>query len=320
MNQEKMEHIAYALVAKPHTPMYLMHKYWARKPHNVVAEYIKCYSKEGDIVLDPFCGSGPTPLEAIKLGRKAVAVDLDPMATFITRMTGIPADVGKVKAAFNEIKQSCAERINELYKTECGECGKEAIIVCTHWRNSVPLKIMCCCQHCRKRSGKKPNGFDSKLIERIAKMDIPFWYPTSRLAYDGQEFKEGTHDAEINSVDKLFTKRNLISLSILLNEIEGVSNKKVKDVFRFSFTSLSHLASKLTPVRPTRPFSSFWAMHRYWIPPVNMESNVWMLFESAVLGRQGIVSGKTESNEAITAFKETKRFDILTLQRHLDKL
>ncbi|MFQ6062383.1 MAG: DNA methyltransferase, partial [Methanosarcinales archaeon] len=33
-----------------------MHKYWARKPHNVVAEYIKKYSEEGEIVLDPFCG------------------------------------------------------------------------------------------------------------------------------------------------------------------------------------------------------------------------------------------------------------------------
>lgn len=37
----KKDHINYALVAKTHTPMYLMHKYWARKPHNVVSEYIK---------------------------------------------------------------------------------------------------------------------------------------------------------------------------------------------------------------------------------------------------------------------------------------
>ena len=64
--KESVEQINYATVAKPHTPMYLMHKYWARKPHNVVSEYIENYTKEGELVLDPFCGSGPTPIEAIK--------------------------------------------------------------------------------------------------------------------------------------------------------------------------------------------------------------------------------------------------------------
>jgi len=39
--------INYAFVAKTHTSMYLMHKYWARKPHNVVSEYIKHHTKEG---------------------------------------------------------------------------------------------------------------------------------------------------------------------------------------------------------------------------------------------------------------------------------
>ena len=78
-----MKHIDYPVVPKPHTPMYLMHKYWARKPHNVVREYIENYTKKGEIVLDPFCGSGPTPIEAIKSGRKGIGIDLDPIATFI---------------------------------------------------------------------------------------------------------------------------------------------------------------------------------------------------------------------------------------------
>jgi DNA modification methylase len=57
-----------------------MHKFWARKPHNIVRHYIESYSRDGEIVLDPFCGSGVTPLEAMKQGRKAIAVDLDPIA------------------------------------------------------------------------------------------------------------------------------------------------------------------------------------------------------------------------------------------------
>ena len=31
-----------------------MHKYWAAKPWYVVAEYIKHFTQEGEIVFDPF--------------------------------------------------------------------------------------------------------------------------------------------------------------------------------------------------------------------------------------------------------------------------
>src|SRR3989344_9530353 len=104
VKKDKIEHIDYALVAKGHTPMYVMHKYWARKPHNVVGEYIKNYSKEGDIVLDPFVGSGVTDLEALKYNRKAVAIDLDPISTFITRNTAKHIDLNKIKSIFDDLR------------------------------------------------------------------------------------------------------------------------------------------------------------------------------------------------------------------------
>ena len=44
----------------PHPAHYLMHRYWGRKAHNVVNEYIKNFTEEGDTVLDPFMGSGVT--------------------------------------------------------------------------------------------------------------------------------------------------------------------------------------------------------------------------------------------------------------------
>jgi 16S rRNA G966 N2-methylase RsmD len=309
--KETVSQIDYATVAKPHTSMYLMHKYWARKPHNVVSEYIQNYTKEGDIVLDPFCGSGPTPIEAIKLGRKSIGIDLNPISTFVTRMTAMTVDTNQIKNTFEEIKNKCKAKINELYKTKCKECGKDASIICTHWDNKTPVKIYYYCDNCNKKLDKKPDDEDLKLIKKIEKMDIPYWYPTQRLAYNGEDFKEGTHDQNINSVDKLFTKRNLISLSIIFNEISKIKEDRIKQVFLFSFTSMSHLASKMTPVRPTRPMSSFWAMHRYWIPPVFMESNVWNLFDSAVYGNQGIVEGKTDSNEQIKDYKEAKKFEDL---------
>jgi DNA modification methylase len=49
------------------------------KPVALVADAIKDCSKQGDIILDPFCGSGTTIIAAERTGRKARAIELDPV-------------------------------------------------------------------------------------------------------------------------------------------------------------------------------------------------------------------------------------------------
>jgi len=48
------------------------------KPVALIADAIKDCSKQGDIVLDPFCGSGTIIIAAERAGRKARALELDP--------------------------------------------------------------------------------------------------------------------------------------------------------------------------------------------------------------------------------------------------
>ena len=45
---------------------------------------IQAYTREGDTVLDPFCGSGVVPFEALSLGRNAIGNDLNPYALVLT--------------------------------------------------------------------------------------------------------------------------------------------------------------------------------------------------------------------------------------------
>ena len=61
--------------AETHTPEYLMHKYWARKPHNVISECIEKLSNEGDVVADFFCGSGTSLVVAKELGRQYINLE-----------------------------------------------------------------------------------------------------------------------------------------------------------------------------------------------------------------------------------------------------
>lgn len=49
------------------------------KPTIMVADAIRDVSKRGDIVIDPFCGSGTTILAAERTGRRARCLELDPV-------------------------------------------------------------------------------------------------------------------------------------------------------------------------------------------------------------------------------------------------
>ncbi len=48
-----------------------------QKPEKLLAMLILATTDEGDVVFDPFCGSGTTPVVAKKLGRKYIACDVD---------------------------------------------------------------------------------------------------------------------------------------------------------------------------------------------------------------------------------------------------
>ncbi len=61
----------------------LFNKYPTRYISAVPRYAIENYSDVGDTILDPFCGSGTTAIEAMLLGRNALSVDIDPFARLL---------------------------------------------------------------------------------------------------------------------------------------------------------------------------------------------------------------------------------------------
>ena len=64
----------------------LFNKYPTRYISAVPRFAINRYSEPSDYVIDPFCGSGTSAIEAMLLGRNAISVDIDPFARLLIKV------------------------------------------------------------------------------------------------------------------------------------------------------------------------------------------------------------------------------------------
>ena len=91
---DRLNHNVFRYPAKFHPPV-------ARK-------LIELFSRPADRVLDPFCGSGTTLIEANVTGRSAIGTDVDPLAVFVTQAKIRRYDRVAVEAAIETLKTQVA--------------------------------------------------------------------------------------------------------------------------------------------------------------------------------------------------------------------
>lgn len=72
------------------------HKYPAKFIPQLARKCIEEHTKKGEIVCDPFMGCGTTLVESLVSGRKAVGVDINPVAWLITKAKAIPINPDKL--------------------------------------------------------------------------------------------------------------------------------------------------------------------------------------------------------------------------------
>jgi len=87
-----------------------VHGYFTRQTWNVVAEYIKNFSRPGDLILDPFGGSGVTAIEAMMNNRKTISIDINPMAVFIVQSLISPVNKIELTEAFEQVRDEYVKK------------------------------------------------------------------------------------------------------------------------------------------------------------------------------------------------------------------
>jgi len=110
------------------TAIYNLHSYHqGKKPHDAIRQYIRHFTSPGDLVLDPFSGSGGTALAALMERRAAIAIDRSPAATFITKGYCTPIASDEFLRVCEQLKRKVRGEIEWLYATRCDRCGGKAI-------------------------------------------------------------------------------------------------------------------------------------------------------------------------------------------------
>jgi 16S rRNA G966 N2-methylase RsmD len=300
--------------ARPHTPVYTMHKYFARRPWNVFNELISHYSSPHEIILDPFCGGGVTVVESLKLGRRVVGVDVNPLATYVTKMQIKPIEVDSLQQAFHEISSAIKQEIVALYSTRCEKCGAKGIADWVEWNEDAEqiVRIRYDCEKCGTTREKLPSQSDMRITEEIESSFAStvkqrrVWYPKTAIPQGDKT--SSLLNRGIKSFHELFTPRNLLALALLLKEIERTHDKDAREFLKFTFSSSLKWTSRQSHLRGQ--IVEGWAMHAYWIYPKSLEINVWNTFERRF---NAVLRGKTYSNEHIGAdAREARNFGDFT--------
>jgi len=100
--------------AKTNSSTHSFHPYPAKYIPQIPSILIKELSKEGDIIYDPFLGSGTTCVEANVLGRNAIGNDVNELAVLMSKVKTTPIDRQRLKKLDSLINKIYL-RIDDLY-------------------------------------------------------------------------------------------------------------------------------------------------------------------------------------------------------------
>ncbi len=299
--------------AKSYTGLYALHKYWGKKPYNIMADFIKKYTQKGDIVLDPFLGSGVSISEAVFNGRKGLGIDINPIATFITEQIIKKIEPKLLTSEFHKIEKDIKDEINSCYIVERN--SKKFIGQNYLWENGSLTEVRYT-DGSRSRQVSEPYYSDIELFNSFKKENINKFYPQSKFFHNSRINAKGNQN-----ISDLFTDRNLYALTLLYERILKIENKDLKNMFLFCFTSSIGQASKMVFVIKRRNKTKengsevvsekkeigSWVIG-YWQPNDFFENNVWTCFETRY---KKLVKAKKDQFLIPNQYYRAKDFDEL---------
>ena len=269
--------------------LYGVHAYHTKVPPKAIVECIQAHTRPGDLVLDPFCGSGMTGVAASMSGRRAVLNDLSPAAVHIAYNYVAPCDPAKFAKAVDRVLADVGDTVAAMYATTHG--GGNAVVEYVVWsdvracrrchtrhllwdfRESGLRRIVCpSCGTPQAKSemplvGEAPVETNLSVAGRrrvtrapadqdLAQDRIPAalpWVPSVPFDADRPMWRRGHQDLGINTAADFYSARNLAAMSLLWESASREGDARVRSALRFSLTAIANRASRRYQWNAKRP-------------------------------------------------------------------
>jgi 16S rRNA G966 N2-methylase RsmD/transcriptional regulator with XRE-family HTH domain len=317
ISRDFLPDIPVRVFAKKASTSYRAHSYHTKVPPEAIKPFINGYTALGDLVCDPFCGSGMTGVAALQLGRRALLSDLSPAAVHIARNYTTYCAPKEIKRAYDRVAARVAATMAWLYRPldgdrrnieyttwsdvfACPRCGSEIV----YWnvdRQADKVKCQACARAAAKAEllwtgerpvevhvargasrieARAPTEWDIALINDVASAPIPYWTPSAPFGPDREMWRASHAAMGINDAAHFFTRRNLHALAALRHAIAASSKGRVREALMFAFTASVNRASRRYQWNEKRPTNVMTGT--LYISSLRYEWNVWSLFRRKV--------------------------------------
>lgn len=257
--------------------IYAFHKYWGKKPSESLTYFIQNCTLKGDIVLDPFLGSGLISIEANTLKRKFIGIDINPFSIEHTSFLLSLPTAKEYISAINEIKTNIEEKIKKTYSMADGDSASHYL-----WKNNNLEKVWKKPKIGRNRIELDPISYDIEIFNKFNDYSV-------RNMRTGTFFENARINSKANmTIYDLFTRRALYNIDLILDEIKKYP-EDLKRALLLTLTSSSGQMSsmvfaitgrgKTKSKTATKIEVGSWVIG-LWCPELHFEINVWNCFEN----------------------------------------
>ena len=281
-------------IAKPsgYKGLYAFHKYWGKKPHEPIAYAISLLSEPGQLVLDPFVGSGTTGREAILQSRRFIGVDINPVAVELTRLLVSPPNIKDLKLAATKVENLARNEILDSYAI----AGGNGIASHYLWEQDTISKMWYLAG--RHRVEVEPTRHDYALSESFS------GYSSGRIRTP--EFFSNSRISTIPSMDigAILTGRAQRNIDILIDAIRTCA-ESIQPALMLCLTAASGQMSKMVFAVTGRGKTTGQVSQKvevgswvigYWRPALHFEVNVWHCFQRRLSKLQKAIVAENASS------------------------
>ena len=255
-------------------------------PAGVAPAYVRAYTRPGDLVLIPYCQDAAVVRDVLAEGRRAVALNFDPLVVLLVRASLAPPPPRELDAAVARLGDSLKQGIplrrylERLYTATCPACLRPAVASEYTWDRdtAVPVTKRVQCAACSWDGTTAADAEDRARLDEVQPRGLHYHFLLDRLAPRGTDARLR---ASIEKLLTLYSPRSLYALVELTMKVEALFDAgPLRDALKVLLLDCLDRCSALAPEaggderRPPR--------QRLVAQPRFVERNVWLAFQQAV--------------------------------------